>query len=375
MTSFPVARQRLRIVSAVVVGSIVALAATSAASARSDTASKARALPKLSISIGSDTSRYADLYVARYEGFFRKAGIDATISNNGTTYATTLLAGRADLALSGASGTFPFIHQGRPLKIVYATGFGNSSGFIVRTDSPYHTALDLGKGGVTIGIQPVGLLRGQANALSNYITANGGKAPRLTLASSTSGDFASLVAGGVVDTSAVDFNTAAPYIQAGKVRWIDDLKPGSPLMEKFFPPDVVGISFWGAPDVIQQKHNEIVRFIAGLRMAERWLSTAKDTTIATVLHNSVPTLGQLSIATIQQSLQYDRSVWALKQEGYISAAAWNASIPVWSQWNLGYDITGPTYGYKAVIDMSDWNAATPIVNKLYPKKTKPKSGK
>jgi ABC-type nitrate/sulfonate/bicarbonate transport system substrate-binding protein len=371
---------RRRFVCTALLAACVAAIAATAASARTEAGlgrqqAKKSNLVQLSISIGSDTSRYADLYVARYEGFFKKAGVDATISNNGTTYATTLLAGRADLALSGASGPFPFIRQGRPLNIVYATGFGNSSGFIVRTDSPYHKVMDLAKSDVSIGIQPVGLLRGQANALINYVTSQGGQAPRLASATSTSGDFGSLVAGGVVDTSAVDFNTAAPYIKAGKVRWLDDAKPGSPLMEKFLPPGTVGISFWGPPDVLKDKRDAVVRFIAGLRMAERWLSRSKDTTIATVLHNSVPSLGQLDQETIKDSLTYDRKVWALKQEGFISAAAWRTSIPVWSGWNLGYDITVPTYSYGSVVDMSYWNAATPLVNKLYPKATAKKKKK
>jgi ABC-type nitrate/sulfonate/bicarbonate transport system substrate-binding protein len=371
MASVTPRRTIRRVACAVVLGAVVVVGATSAASAQPQNAAgplRTNDLAHLTVSLGSDTSRYADVYVARYEGFFKKAGVDATISNNGTSYATVALAGRADLALSGASGTFPFITQGRNLRVVYATGFGNSSGFAVKTDSPYHTALDLGKGGVTIGIQQAGLLRGQANGLSNYIVAHGGTAPRLTAATSTSGDFGSLIAGGVIDTSAIDFNTAAPYIQAGKIRWLDDLKPGSPLMEQFLPPGTVGISFWGYADTLASKRDAVVRFITGLRMAERWLATQKDSTIATVLHNSVPSLSQLSLTTITQSLQYDRQVWSLKQEGYISGAAWNQSIPVWSGWNLGYDITGPKYSYPSVVDMSYWNAATKAVNKLYPKK-------
>src|SRR5262249_35065607 len=152
-----------------------------------------------------------------------------------------------------------------------------------------------GKGGVTIGIQQTGLLRGEANSLNNYLTSKGLQAANVANVTTPTGDFASIVAGGTVDTSAVDYNTAAPYLAANQLRFISDLTPDSALMKQLLPPATLNIAFWASPDTIKDKRDEIVRFIAGLRMAERWLAKSSDKTVAVVLRNTVPSFASLPL--------------------------------------------------------------------------------
>ncbi len=131
------------------------------------------ALPNFTISIGSVTAQYADLFIALEEGLFKKAGVNVQITLSGSQYATTVIAGRADLAVSGAVGTLTLAHQGKLMKVVYATGSGSADGFVVNTNSSLQKAMDLS--GKKLAVFQLGQNRGEGQALSNWIVGHGGE--------------------------------------------------------------------------------------------------------------------------------------------------------------------------------------------------------
>jgi hypothetical protein len=120
-------------------------------------------------------------------------------------------------------------------------------------------------------------------------------------------------------------------------------------------------------DNIAQKRDAFIRFIAGLRMADAWLNAQKNLSVAAVLEST----GQdqfggagILLPQLVTSIQYNRVTWQPTGGGFISAAAWNTSLKTWSGWQLAQDVTQPLYSYSSRVDMSLWNAATSLVQKL-----------
>jgi ABC-type nitrate/sulfonate/bicarbonate transport system substrate-binding protein len=351
---------------AVIVVSAITVSGASARTHAGATPQKTKALLPLTVVIGQYTPLYADLFIARYEGFFKKAGVNVLIENGGSSFATVELSGRADLALCGASCVFPFASQGKDVRIVYATGHGDREGYMVQANSPVQKATDLS--GARLGSFQVGLSKGVASALSNYIVSKGGKPLKLTAVTTTTGDFDALVAEGVIDVALSNPASAQTYLSAHKLKWVSDLMPGSTLMKQFFPDNVVGISAWGLSDTLKQKQPAIIRFIAGLRMAERFLLKNKTSTVATALHAGIEGFNQEDPALVLTAVNTSKPVWNTTKAGYVTAADWATSLKTWANWGTGLDLTKPLYGYQARVDMSYWNAATKLVNTLSPKK-------
>ena len=348
---------------------VVAVAMLAAAVSTTARASQRAGLQQLTIVIGQYNVLYTNLFVASYEGFFKRAGVNVTIVNGGSNFATTELSGHSDLAICGGSCTFNFASQGKDLREIYATSVGDREGYVVRTDSSYKKAADLS--GASIGSFAIGQSKGLESALSNYVVSQGGKPLKMVTATTTSGDYGALVAEGALDTALEGPALAAPYIKAGKLRWVSDLTPGSKLMETFFPGKVVGLTVWGPSNVLQSKQTAVTDFIAGMRAADRWMQTHKVSNMTTVLHNGVAGFQQTDPSLISASLQATVPVWNYKHEGYITQAEWTASLATWSGWGLGLDLSDSLFNYKHRVDMSYWNAATPKVNKLIAKpKTK-----
>lgn len=323
---------------------------------------QSKPLPKLTISIGSITVQYADLFVAKTEGFFEKAGVDVDIVLNGGQYATAVLTGQADLGIVGAVGILPLVRQGKAAKVVYSTGFGTANGFVVHGNAPYRKMLDLS--GRKIAVFQLGQNRGLTQAASNWIVENGGKPLDLAPLATPSGDLSSLVASGIVEGAFVDPQNAAPYIIAGKVKWLDDLNPGSSLMRKFMSADTVGLSVWGDPRRLAEHPEKIARFVAGMRLAERWLSQKSDAEVSASVFRSGFFAG-VNREQLEFTMPAYRAMWALKSEGYVSKASWDdISINVWRSFDLGFDPGEAQYNFDNRVDMSFWNGSTEILKEL-----------
>lgn len=330
-------------------------------------------LPTLTVVVGVYVPIYANEFIAEYEGFFRRAGVNVNIVNGGSTLGSVFISGRADIDTSGPSAALSFVARGQDVKVIYANTFGVTEGFVVAANSPVKTSLDMG--GLNYGSFGVGTALGAANLLNKYLTSHGKSPMNLKTLAAPGGDFDALVASGSIDTTYSSPSTAIPYIQQGKLRWVSDLRPGSKLMQQLIPPSVIGNSYFVTEDTIKSKRDALVRFIAGVRMADRWLARHNDQTVATVLKNAVPGFNVQDYSAVLQGVHYYRPVWgAPKQEGYINQASWKSSLSTFANFGLGLDVTQPQYSYANAVDMSLWNAATPIVNKVFPKIPECKKG-
>jgi ABC-type nitrate/sulfonate/bicarbonate transport system substrate-binding protein len=329
----------------------------------------ASALPQLDVVIGAwTTGGSAAIEIAKYEGFFTKAGVDVNIHNDGTTNVTTFLAGRADAIIAGPTALFPGISQGKDSKVIWTMQYGNRFGFVVPFGSSAQTATDLAGG--TVPTAGAGFSLGLGQALSNYIVSQGKPALNLTTAISPTGNFMSLVASNQVAAAAQDSAIAQPYLAANQVRYLKDLEPGSPLMLQMYPDTVVGASIIAATSTIADpaKKAALIKFVAGLRLANEWMDTHTAFEISAVLESTGANgFGGAGITLPQEvlSVNVTRPTWSIKQQGFVSAQAWTDSLKAWSGWNLTTgDDTQPQWNYGNRVDMTLYSAATPIVDAL-----------
>jgi hypothetical protein len=221
--------------------------------------------------------------------------------------------------------------------------------------------LDLG--GMKAATFGVGDSIGLPEALSKYIVAHGGKPMKvLTLVSST-GDFAPTVVAGQADTTIDPVSHYQPFVDAHKLKTVPGLEPGSKLMNELVPKNVVGQAFIGYSDVLKSKNDAIVRMVAGMRLADRWMAAHSPEDIAKDLDTFQGFKAQPA-AVVLLGVKAVAPFWNQKGEGFIEPDAWAASQKAWSTWNTGVTTTSSQFGYDKVVDMSFWNAATPLVNKL-----------
>ncbi len=308
---------------------------------------------KLVLSLGAFTVTYPELFVADQLGFFDELGLDVDIQNNGTNFATVLLGGRADLAVSSPPGAFAPVEQGKDTVVVGELTRSLPLGLIVKQDSPFKTLEDLsGKRMVTFS--PGTGFFGISTVTSDFVKEATGKGITLTQGSSTSGDFSSQVASGSVDSAYANPEGAVPFLKANRVRWL--LEPGSDKLDELLPNDLVGYSLYGLRDRVASKKDAIARLLAGVRRGNAWVRDHSDEELTEVLSN-VPGFDAFKPDDLLEAVRYGRKYLPM-DDGKITAERWDkVSVPVWESWQTGVDVTGADFSFEKRVDMSYFEAS------------------
>jgi ABC-type nitrate/sulfonate/bicarbonate transport system substrate-binding protein len=329
-------------------------------SASSGGGSSSPSTAKVSISIGQYTALYASIFIAQTQGFYKQAGVDVTIQGNGTNYATAMLSNHADLTLSGPTSAFAPAQQGKATRVVAETTRALPGGILVAKDSPIKTLQDLA-GKKFAAFAPGSSSYGFGEAVSSYIQQHGAKkAMDVAVQSSTSGDFGELVASGAADATQENPEGAIPLLNAGKVRWL--VAPGDPLMTTLIPATVVGFSVWTLQDHIDKNETGIARFVAGLRMANKWIAAHSDAQVAQSL-SKVGGFSAIKMPDLVAAVKLDRTNYPT-EDGNISQERWDKdSIPVWKTWKMDLNVEDPTFSWAKIVNMKPWNDSTAIVDK------------
>jgi ABC-type nitrate/sulfonate/bicarbonate transport system substrate-binding protein len=319
--------------------------------------------PTLTVSLGQYTAVQPALFLGQALGLYKKAGVNVDFQLNGTDFATDVLAGRADVAISGPAGALAAAFQGKDTAVLAEVTRGTPNGIVVKTGSPYTSIMDL-SGATVAGYAPGTSSYGAVQLVSHYIVAHGGKPLISKATSSASGVFVDQVVSGAVDASSEVPEGAAPYIKTGKARWL--VAPDNPVMAKIMTPDMVGYSVWTLRSNIASKRTAVVRFMAGMRLAWAWLKTHSDAQVATELAK-VPGFQQLLQADpglLKTVVPQERVFWPTAA-GYISQTRWDkVTLPVWKQWALPYNLNSATASWKQRVDMSYWQQASGLVKTL-----------
>ena len=309
------------------------------------------------VSLSLISANSADVFIAQEKGYFKQAGVDVQLENQGGTATTNAAAGRVDLTQTGVSAALAPFKAGRPTSIVYEVSGGLlATGVIVKADAPYKSLMDLSGKSIVV-LTAGGAAWGAAQAFSQYIVKQGGQPLQISVATSGAGQVSSVVSG-VVQGSIGTVDIFGADIAAGKLRLL--LQPNSPLAQKILGRNVVNAGYWGLKDVLSQKREAATRFVAGLRKADQWLATASQDDIIAVLMQS-PFFKEFTRAQIIDQLKWNAPFFT-KTDGFVNKARWDVSLKAYSQYGLpGIDVNDSIFGYTSIVDMSFWNAADPIV--------------
>ena len=80
--------------------------------------------------------------------------------------------------------------------------------------------------------------------------------------------------------------------------------------------------------------------------------------LAADLH-SIKDFGSLTVADIEQSLQYDLP-FMTSSAGFLSRDVWTNTLKAFAGWGLHQNLSDPRFSYGNIVDMSYWNAASAL---------------
>jgi ABC-type nitrate/sulfonate/bicarbonate transport system substrate-binding protein len=366
-------RRSRRGATAVIVAAIavsVALAGCESSASSSGAPSAAptslKNLKPLSLTVGLATpsAQNGDLFWAVGTGIFQKLGLTLSLdSSAGGNTASELATGQLVIGNSGVPQMFAPIASGRKMQLVFADTSGDGAAAItVLAKSPYKTIMDLsGKTVGTIGVN--GASYGAASSYSHYIVAHGGQPLKLVVGANAAADAASLEAGSI--QAIVGSPSFASGIASGQFRQM--LATNAPLAISITGGRETASGYIGLSSSLASNSAAIVRFVAGLRIARLEVGRAPSAQVAAEFQKSSPFAPSvISRAAMTQQIEQVRGFWA-ENDLQISKAQWQTSLTAFSKWglvsdtNAPLDLTSSTFSYSNVVNMSYWNAATPLV--------------
>jgi NitT/TauT family transport system substrate-binding protein len=232
----------------------------------------ARAQSALRIGAGvSDT--YAEALYAQETGFFKRAGIEAEVTNepNGTVTLTAIIAGALDVGITNTIGVATAVTRGIPLVIVGSGALYVSDApttvLSVARDAPLRRAKDLeGKTVGTSGLQDMNTLGAKA-----WLSANGADLTKIRFVELGFPQMGPALKRGTVDAATMN----EPFLSAeqSNVR----------TLAKMF--DTIGRRFvngvWIAtPAFVRANGPELRRFIDAIYATAKWANAHHPETAA-----------------------------------------------------------------------------------------------
>jgi ABC-type nitrate/sulfonate/bicarbonate transport system substrate-binding protein len=315
----------------------------------------------LTIGIPQVNAQFTDAYWAQQKGIWKSLNLNVTISVTGAVETTSLSAGRLVAGVFGTTAAFAPAVAGRPVSIVDCEDTGDSAaGVTVRKPSSYNSLMDLS--GQSVGVVgSAGQGYGTASDFSSYIQAHGGKPLKIVVESSLGSLVAATLSGQVA--GAIQTSGFEQAIAAGKAAEI--VSPTDPATKAIVGTQECSTAYWGLKSQLAANSDAITRFIAGMRIARAQLDTQTDAQVAAVLA-TMPDFAPsvVSSAALTKEVTEARPFFSAAG-GFISPATWSASLDAFSHWGLAsagvpVDLKGKPLSYPSIVDMSFWNAATPL---------------
>jgi ABC-type nitrate/sulfonate/bicarbonate transport system substrate-binding protein len=345
------------------------LAAGCGASAAHPASSAAHPGP-LALTVGqpNPSAGNSDYYWALERGIFTRLGLNVSTVTQGAVETTNLATGQMVVGLFGTTGMFSAVDSGRHMSVVFDENTGASTGAIfVKASSHYKKIMDLsGQKIASIGTNGAGY--GAAASYSHYIVAHGGKPLTIVVEANGPALLAALQSGQVA--AATDQEVFGAEVSKGILRHI--IGSADPLAEQIVGQDIAAASYFGLASTLGQNRAAITRFVAGLRIANTQIDKAGNSEIASVLaKNSSFSPTTISTADLEAEIAAQRPFFA-KDDGRITSDLWSKSLASFKNWGLSLngasmDLTDSKFSYNAAVDMSYWNAATPLVTQYMTK--------
>ena len=279
--------QRRHVVAAAfVAASLVAVAACSSSSSSGQATTQSSgtgssAASPLTVALGAVSAEAAAVYIAQVEGYFAKEGVTVNVElQPGAEASTDVLAGRADIAFTGATSALAPAVKGKQTQFIFATimGPGNAS-LLVTANSKYNSLQSLS--GQQVSTQGVsGASWGETQALSHYNATHGGSAFNVVPLGSSSLQADAVIAGrNAAAGGGPDLFGA--QIAAGKMKVL--VGPDSVVIKSLFPSDLLASGLWGLASDFQAKSQSVTKFLTALLMANDYINTHSVSQVAAVM--------------------------------------------------------------------------------------------
>jgi ABC-type nitrate/sulfonate/bicarbonate transport system substrate-binding protein len=356
---------------AVGIAAALALTACSSSSSSSGSSSGSAANSSsspvsLTVGIPNPGTQNDDYYLALEGNVFSRLGLNVNTVTEGATETTALSTGTMVVGNFGTTGMFSAVASGRHMQVVYSENTGASTGAIfVKASSPYKTIMSLsGQKAGSIGTNGQGY--GAVASYSHYISTHGGKPLDIVVEANPNGLLAALESGQIAAAMNNVTGAFAAAVEQGKLRQITS--PTDPMVEQILGgKNVAAASFFGLSSALASNKTAITRFVAGLRVARMQTEKASVAQIAAVMAKNPSFAPSVVSAQALQSGLTAQRPFDGTADGYVSPDLWSNSLKAFSNWGLNLngtslDLTQPGFSYANAIDMSYWNAATPLVN-------------
>jgi len=298
----------------------------------------------VNVALGAVSPEAATLFIAEVNGYFDEQNVKVNVEVNGPQATTLTVAGRADIAFTGATSALAAGIQ-KQTQYVYATivGPGNAS-ILVSPTSGINTLADLS--GKTVSSQGVsGASWGEAHAFADYLKSKG-IAPFEVVPLGSSQLQADAVISGRNAGASGGPDLFGTQISTGKLKVL--VGPESPETKELFPADLIASGFWGSADQIKKNSEGITRFLAALLKANQYLETHPLDEIVNVMLKA-PQYQGYTFEAVKTALGFEMD-FIHETGGQISPEAWEHSLAAYQKWSLGIDLDHPAVQYESVVN-------------------------
>jgi ABC-type nitrate/sulfonate/bicarbonate transport system substrate-binding protein len=345
---------------------LAALLAVGGAAARTAKASKAgdcgTDVPTLNIAIGAGTVTFGPVYIALVEGLFQRNCVNVNVVNNNAVavQGALLVGGQVDLIVSASSGAAAIHVAGQPTKFIMDLTNYDYRTLALIGSGKLQTLADIQAAGSNcrVGVANPGTA---AYGYWKIVQAAFNIQCSVSTFATTPAVVASIVSG---QTDAV-ISGPIDAVNLGKLHYPVILNPfnmSKDIQQKVAPSSYPFGVVAGLDQNLQSKKDAVVRFITAMRQALALTQGLKVPLLGDITSRDTAAFPGTTAASLAQT-------WSLVKHqvptgptaGTITSAAYTAllnGLIAGQQANIS--TTDPNQSYASEVDMSYFNASTPV---------------
>src|SRR5262245_28818498 len=271
----PTSRRTRHLAVAVLAGLLVALTACGTGEDRSGQTTGAR--ERLVVAVGTPSVAVSQVWAGLSAKYFDEAGLDVEVSLVGAAnVVSTVVAGRADVAVSAVGLALPPVNDGKETAIIYGIAGGGAANFVVANANA-----NIGK------VSDCRKMASTSQGTSTYAWAVQDKALfgasyEISPFADASTGVASIVSG-QTDCGVYAYGAVATAIKDQKLKLIFDPRSAA-ARPAGYPQALVETAVFGMKDRLQEKRSAVVKFIAALhRVTMEYYKADKPNDVARLL--------------------------------------------------------------------------------------------
>jgi ABC-type nitrate/sulfonate/bicarbonate transport system substrate-binding protein len=309
-------------------------------------------LPTLTLAMATPTD--LEPYVAVANGYFDKAGVKVSITENtGAQTSAALTGGKADLAFFSTAGPLLVAAGGKPTTVIWGVNGGGQGGNLIASKKFPDMASLRGAKSCTIGAFPAGSQGyGYAALYKERLSLKCRIAPYSDAASQLGAllsNRADALVGAISNfTSATNQGKAAVLVDTRQAATRQQ------LIGTMWPDSVI----YGLSSTVSKKRKAIEAYIKGVDEARKFIQANSPETLTKLVKSHFAGFKTLSDEQALQNIAAIKPYVGLGGDGFVSKEVWDEGLKQMAFWGLpNYAADRPDFGYGARVDMSYYRNA------------------